>query len=124
MSSEVRRPGLAREIVHRRGKPDRPGETTSGRKPVQWDHRTCCGTRGPSGQNTEGCAGIALGPESRPTQGYFAGWWNWLHGRKDNTPIQEFGEKTLYMPAKAARGGKWEPRFHPGVFVGMLNSSA
>ena len=25
------------------------------------------------------------------------------------------------MPAKPARGGKWEPRFHPGVFVGMLN---
>ena len=28
------------------------------------------------------------------------------------------------MPAKSARGGKWEPRFHPGVFVGMLNSSS
>ena len=28
------------------------------------------------------------------------------------------------MPAKPARGGKWEPRFHPGVFVGMLNSSS
>ena len=47
-----------------------------------------------------------------------------LHGRKDNTPILEFGEKILYMPAKPARGGKWEPRFHPGVFVGMLNSSS
>ena len=45
------------------------------------------------------------------------------HGRKDNTPILEFGEKILYMPAKPARGGKWEPRFHPGVFVGMLNFS-
>ena len=43
-----------------------------------------------------------------------------LHGRKDNTPIPEFGEKIL----KPARGGKWEPRFHPEVFVGMLNSSA
>ena len=42
-------------------------------------------------------------------------------GRKDNTPILEFGEKILYMPAKPARGGKWEPRFHPGVFVGMLD---
>ena len=40
-----------------------------------------------------------------------------LHGRKDNTPILEFGEKILFMPAKPARGGKWEPRFHPGVFV-------
>ena len=28
------------------------------------------------------------------------------------------------MPAKPARGGKWEPRFHSGVFVGMLNSSS
>ena len=47
-----------------------------------------------------------------------------LHGRRDNTPILEFGEKILYMPAKPARGGKWEPRFNPGVFVGMLNSSS
>ena len=29
-----------------------------------------------------------------------------------------------HMPAKPARGRKWEPRFHPGVFVGMLNSSS
>ena len=28
------------------------------------------------------------------------------------------------MPAKPARGGKCEPRFHLGVFVGMLNSSS
>ena len=28
------------------------------------------------------------------------------------------------MPAKPGRGGKWELRFHPGVFVGMLNSSS
>ena len=47
-----------------------------------------------------------------------------LHGRKDNTRILELREKNLYMPAKPARGGKWEPRFHPGVFVGMLNSSS
>ena len=32
-----------------------------------------------------------------------------LHGRRDNTPILEFGEKILYMPAKPARGRKWEP---------------
>ena len=44
-----------------------------------------------------------------------------LHGRMDNTPILEFGEKILYMLAKPARGGKWEPQFHPGVFLGMLN---
>ena len=41
-----------------------------------------------------------------------------LHGRRGDTPILEVGEKILYMPAKPARGGKWEPRFHPGVFVG------
>ena len=45
-----------------------------------------------------------------------------LHGRRVNTPILEFGEE--YMPAKQARRGKWEPWFHPGVFVGMLNSSS
>ena len=28
------------------------------------------------------------------------------------------------MPAKPARGGKIEPQFHPGVFVGMLNASS
>ena len=47
-----------------------------------------------------------------------------LHGRRDNTPILEFGEKILWMPAKPERGGKWEPRFHPGVFVEMLNGSS
>ena len=46
------------------------------------------------------------------------------HGRRDNTPILEFEEKILFMPAKPARGGKWVQRFHPGVFVGMLNSSS
>ena len=33
-----------------------------------------------------------------------------LHGRRDNTPILELGERILCMPAKPARGGKWEPR--------------
>ena len=28
------------------------------------------------------------------------------HGRKDNTPILEFGERILYMAANPARGGK------------------
>ena len=28
------------------------------------------------------------------------------------------------MSAKPARREKWEPRSHPGVFVGMLNSSS
>ena len=30
----------------------------------------------------------------------------------------------VHMPAKPARGGKWEPRFQPGVFVGMPNPSS
>ena len=47
-----------------------------------------------------------------------------LHGRRHNTPILEFGEKTLYMPAKPSRGRMWERQIHPGVFVGMLNSSS
>ena len=47
-----------------------------------------------------------------------------LHGRRDNTPIPEFGEKLLYMPAKPARGGECEPRFQPGVCVGMLYASS
>ena len=45
-------------------------------------------------------------------------------GREGSTPILEFGEKILYMPAKPRSGGEWEPRFYPGVFVGMLNSSS
>ena len=47
-----------------------------------------------------------------------------LHVRRDNTPIMEFEEKILHMLIKPAGGGKWEPRFHPGVFVGLLNSSS
>ena len=46
------------------------------------------------------------------------------HRRRDNTQNLEFGEKILYIPAKPARGGRWEPRFQRGVFVGMLNSSS
>ena len=47
-----------------------------------------------------------------------------LHVRRDNTPILEFEDKILHILIKPARGGKWEPRFHPGVFVGLLNSSS
>ena len=46
-----------------------------------------------------------------------------LHGRRDNTPIPEFGVKILYNLAKPAGGGKWEPRFYPGVFAGLLKAS-
>ena len=34
----------------------------------------------------------------------------------DNIPILEFWEKILYTLAKPARGGKWDPRFFPGVW--------
>ena len=34
-----------------------------------------------------------------------------LHGRRDNIPVLELGEKILYRLAKPARGRKWEPRF-------------
>ena len=44
-------------------------------------------------------------------------------GERTSHLILEFGEKILSMPAKPARGGKWEPRFHPGVFVGVLKPS-
>ena len=37
-------------------KSDCARETASGRKPVQWCHRTRRGARGRSGQNTESCA--------------------------------------------------------------------
>ena len=47
-----------------------------------------------------------------------------LHGRNDNKTDPGLGEKISCMPAKPARGGKWEPRFHLGVFVGTLNSSS
>ena len=47
-----------------------------------------------------------------------------LHGRRDSTPIIEFGQKILYMPAKPPMVVKWDPRFHPGVIVGMLNMSS
>ena len=47
-----------------------------------------------------------------------------LHGRRGNAQILEFGENSSFMPAKPARGGKGDPRFCPGVFVGMLNSSS
>ena len=49
---------LGRETAHARQEGSQTArETTSGRKPVQQDHRTHGGTRSWSGQNTEGCAG-------------------------------------------------------------------
>ena len=59
---------------------DRSGEAASGRKPDQRSHRTCGGARCRPGKNAESCAGTPQQEaESRPTQGYCAGWWNSLH---------------------------------------------
>ena len=41
-----------------------------------------------------------------------------LRGRRQKTPIVEFGQEIMYMPAKPATGGKWDPRFYLGTFVG------
>ena len=107
-------------------------------------HRACSGTRGRPGQNTKGYAGtLHRGQSPAPRKdtvlvgGICCNQMNKcdigsdgkrplqrLHGRKDNTSILEFGETILHMPAKPARGGKWEPRVHPRVFVGTLNSSS
>ena len=130
---------LAREIAqaHQEG-----SQTIPERSPVQWDHRLCGGARGPPGQNTapERRMGTRVPPDARILCWLveFAAYLmnrcdigsdgkttlQRLHGRKDNTLVLEFGEKILYMPAKPGRGGKWEQRFHPGVFVGLLNSSS
>ena len=48
-----------------------------------------------------------------------------LHGRRDNTPILEFGgEDPVHAGQTSERRRMWEPRFHPGVSIGMLNSSS
>ena len=46
-------------------------------------------------------------------------------GEMSTQPILELGEMILYMPAKghSKQEEKCEPRFHLGVFVGMVNSS-
>ena len=46
----------------------------------------------------------------------------WTKGQHTHPGIRR--EDSVRMPAKPARGGKWEPRFHLGVFVEMLNSSS
>ena len=126
-----------------RGKPDRSRETTSGRKPVQWDHRACsdtCGQARTLKAARERRIGVKVPPDARllcwlvefaayltkrcdigsdgktPLQR--------LHGRRDNTPILESGEKILYIPAKPARGGKvdtaipsWSVRWHAELFI-------
>ena len=135
---------LARETAQARQEgsqtvPERPpvGE------PVQRDHRACGGTSSEARTlkaASEHRIGVRIPPDSRVL------WWlvefatyltnrcdigsdgktpaNRLHGRRDNTPTPGVGGKILYMPAKSARGGTWDPRFCPGMFVGMLNSSS
>ena len=104
-----------------RGKPDRSRETVS-----PTGHRAHSGTCGRPAQNI----GLALG--SRQVRGYCAGcvpvaqvrrrqrredataqaaWTKRQHSRSWNS-----GKKVLYVPAKSARGGMWEPRFHPAEY--------
>ena len=117
-SSEVQQPTRAQQrdcTSPPRRESDCARETASGRKSVQRDHRAC-------GQDTEGCTGAPHSPDVRILcwlVGFAAYLMNRcdigrdgktplqrLHRRRDNTPILEFGEKILYMPAKPARGGK------------------
>ena len=65
---------LAREIAQAH----QEGSQTVG-KPVQWDHRTCSGTRGQPGQNTERCAGASREDQNPVPQGCCAGWLKLLH---------------------------------------------
>ena len=107
------------------------------------DHRACSGPRCRPGQDIEGCTGAPHWYQSPARRkdtvlaGEFAAFsMNRCDtGRDGKTPLQDcmgdgtthrswIWRKILYMPAKPARGGKWEPRFHPGVFVGMPNSSS
>ena len=92
-----------------------------------------------SGQDTEGCTGASHRGQSTARRkdivlagevcGVFDEQVRHRQRRKDTAAKTtrgevEFGERILYMPPKPVRGGKWEPRFHPGVFAGMLNSSS
>ena len=121
--------------------PDCSSETASVRKSVQRDHQACGGARCPPGQDTEGCIGASHGSQSparRKDIVFVGGVCGILNeqvrhrqGRKDTVAktTRAKGQHTdpgtiRHMPAKPARGGKWEPQFHPGVFVGMLNSSS
>ena len=112
-----------------RGKPDRPGETTGGRKLVHWGCRTCSKTRVRSGQNTEGCTGGASHwdpPDARVLCWLveFASYLmnrcdidsdgktplHRLHGRKGNTPILEFGEMILVHASQSSKRRNVENR--------------
>ena len=63
-SSEGHRHAQVRQRAGDRGIGER--NRTSSRKPVQWDHRACSGTRGRPGQNTE-CFAEASHRNQNPT---------------------------------------------------------
>ena len=127
----------------RRRESDCTRETASERKSVQRDHPACGGARCRSGQDTEGCAGAPHRDQSPAPRilCWLAEFAAYLmnscdigsdgktplqrpHGRKDNTPILEVGEKILYMPANPARrkvGAAVPPRsvcWHAELIVG------
>ena len=43
-------------------------------------------------------------------------------GKSSKVPLCGFGEQVLYLPLKAGRGGDLEPKFHVGLFVGVLGA--
>ena len=41
-------------------------------------------------------------------------------GKRIGRPVCEFAEQVLYMPLKASRGGKADPKFSQGIYLGTL----
>ena len=41
-------------------------------------------------------------------------------GRRIKRPVCELGEQILYMPLKAGRGGKYDAKFHKGIYLGSM----
>ena len=132
---------LAREIAQARQEgsqivPER--ESASGRKSVQLDHRARVGARCQSRQDTDGYTGASHGDQSpaRRKVIVLAGGMCGIpdeqvrhRQRRKDTAAKTSRAKGQHAdpevwPSKPARGGRWEPRFHPGVCVGILNSSS
>ena len=49
---------------------------------------------------------------------------NTTRAKGQHTDSGVWRKDPVHARQTSERGGKWEPRFHPGVFVGMLNSSS
>ena len=116
---------LAREIGQARQgrKPDCSREAASGRNPVQWDHRPCCGLVAGQARTLKAALEHRMGTRVPPDARILC----WLvefaahlmnrcdigsdgktprqklHGRRDNAHILEFGE---VMPARGENGDR------------------